>query len=207
MTEQRIIISDFYSWCNDNLADNSIDAVITDPPYPAAFLPLWSQLGEVSARVLKPSGMLIAYSGHYNLPAVISRLSEHLSYYWMGCLKHMGATGVVFPSTFIAGWKPILFYQKPPFKRLKKATSDFFVSGGRDKLGHVWKQSVSGVWRLVDYFTEPEDLILEPFAGAGTTLVACKMLNRNCIGIELDKQYLPVIQAAMDVNYLFTEGE
>ncbi|MBO4516742.1 site-specific DNA-methyltransferase [bacterium] len=39
----------------------------------------------------------------------------------------------------------------------------------------------------------PENyIILDPFMGSGTTGVACKMLNRNFIGIEIDKKYFDI---------------
>jgi len=37
-----------------------------------------------------------------------------------------------------------------------------------------------------------EDLILDPFMGSGTTLVACKQLNRKGIGIEISKNYCEI---------------
>lgn len=42
---------------------------------------------------------------------------------------------------------------------------------------------------LVSLFTEPNDLVLDPFAGSGTTGVACKMLGRRFVGWELDATY------------------
>jgi adenine-specific DNA-methyltransferase len=47
---------------------------------------------------------------------------------------------------------------------------------------------------LVRYCSRPDDLILDPFVGSGTTLVACAKTGRNGIGIEVDPQYTPIIE-------------
>ena len=42
---------------------------------------------------------------------------------------------------------------------------------------------------LVELFTDPDDIVLDPFAGSGTTGVACLRLGRRFIGIEKDPTY------------------
>ena len=50
--------------------------------------------------------------------------------------------------------------------------------------------------------TKEADLILDPFAGSGTTLRAAKDMNRRCIGIEQSKEYCDVIVKRMKQQVL-----
>lgn len=55
--------------------------------------------------------------------------------------------------------------------------------------GHPTQKPEVFLQTLVLDFTDPGDVILDPFAGAGTTLVAAKRLGRRAIGIEIDPWY------------------
>jgi site-specific DNA-methyltransferase (adenine-specific) len=50
---------------------------------------------------------------------------------------------------------------------------------------------------LVRLVTPPGGTVLEPFAGSGTTLVACHMEGFNAIGIEMTDEYLPIIEGRL----------
>lgn len=59
--------------------------------------------------------------------------------------------------------------------------------------GHPTAKPISILETLVENFTNPTDLILDPFAGSGTTLRAAKNLGRKSIGVELDERYCELI--------------
>jgi DNA modification methylase len=50
---------------------------------------------------------------------------------------------------------------------------------------------------FIDTFTNSAELILDPFIGTGTTMVACQNLNRKCRGIEISPAYCAVILQRM----------
>ena len=44
--------------------------------------------------------------------------------------------------------------------------------------------------KIIEKYTNEEDIVLDCFAGSGSTLEACKIMNRKYIGIELNKKIL-----------------
>ena len=66
------------------------------------------------------------------------------------------------------------------------------------------------LFEFIHLFTDPGDLVLDPFMGSGTTGVACAMLGRRFIGIELSEEYAAIaarrIEAAPVPLTGFTEA-
>lgn len=71
-----------------------------------------------------------------------------------------------------------------------------YVYGSKDPLnrpeGHATPKPLPLMRELIELFTDPGDLVLDPFAGSFTTGVACKELGRRFIGIELEQKWCEV---------------
>ena len=75
---------------------------------------------------------------------------------------------------------------------LQKEMHNFFETPNKSSYGvtkHPTEKLLSLIEHLVKIHSNDEDLVLDCFMGSGTTGVACKNLNRDFIGIELDKEY------------------
>jgi 16S rRNA G966 N2-methylase RsmD len=189
----------------EDIEDGSIDCIITDPPYPYEFIDCWSKLSRFAKRVLKPNGYCIAYSGHIHLPEVMNRMGEHLTYYWTFNLIHTGNTALVQGRNVFSGWKPILVYQNG-FSKNKNLIDDCIQGTGTEKSHHIWQQATNELKHLIDGFTKPNDTIIEPFAGSGTTIIACLENNRNVLGAEIDEKTFNIAKQRID-EYNNTKNE
>jgi len=132
------------------------------------------------------------------LDHVMKTLSKHLSYCWTIALFHSGPTQSVHPRNVICTWKPILVFRKGDpgkFDLDVEYVVDSFTKDYRDKEFHEWGQGEAAVAYLMDKFSKPGELILEPFAGGGTTLVVSAERKRKCVGIEIEEDLIPIIKS------------
>jgi adenine-specific DNA-methyltransferase len=53
---------------------------------------------------------------------------------------------------------------------------------------------------LIQSFSRPGDVVLDPFCGSGSTLLAAKLQGRNFIGIELDPRYFEIARNRLRRN-------
>ena len=55
---------------------------------------------------------------------------------------------------------------------------------------HPTQKPVCLLKELIKIFTDEEDVVIDPCAGSGSTLRACKELNRSCYGFEIKKEFV-----------------
>lgn len=177
-----------------DLPEASVDLIFTDPPYPAEYLPLWKDLSYFAAMALKPSGLLVTYTGQYHLPAVVESLGENMDYLWTGTLVTPGKHNQVQRRKVRSAAKPLLFYRRPDSEADCGWIDDAFISEKRDKEDHDWQQSLGAALYYIEKLTEPGAVVVDPFLGSGTTAVACKQLGRSFIGCDLDEVALSAVR-------------
>lgn len=203
-----------------SIESNSIDCIITDPPYgtgnldgniysyreakdyddsPEATLAILRSIGPELRRVLKPDGHLWAFFGPPLWQPTID--------IWKGAgfeltnifgiwYKSGGATGTVnWDYDLAPDWEPFLLAHNRERKLSSKhgATFVFPPDLGSNRL-HPNQKPLGLIRELVTLSTRPGDLILDPFAGSGTTAVACKELGRKFIVFDIDPRNIAIIK-------------
>ena len=68
----------------------------------------------------------------------------------------------------------------------------------RDKNAHPATYPIALASRCISLFTHEGELVLDPFVGSGTTLVAARDLNRNAIGFDLKDDYIDLCHDRLD---------
>lgn len=87
---------------------------------------------------------------------------------------------------------PVLFYGTAP--NLHKGAYPITIqsSAPAEKTGHPTTKPLAWLRWLVGLASLPEETVLDPFMGSGTTGVACVELGRSFTGIEIDKDYFHI---------------
>ncbi len=167
----------------------SISSIITDPPYPKEFLGIYDDLAEFADYALKPGGSLIVMVGQSYMPEIIEKLSKRLAYHWTAAYLTPGGQAVqVWPKRVNCFWKPLLWFTKGGYAGpwlgdvAKSDTND------NDKQHHHWGQSESGMKDILERWSEPGQIVCDPFLGGGTTAAIAMRLKRKFVGCDTDQK-------------------
>ena len=183
-----------------HLPGASVDFVLTDPPY---LLRYRARDGRTVAnddhdewlqpafreiyRVLKPDSLCVSFYGWNS--------ADRFIHAW----KSAGFRIVghfVFPKRYSSS-KGLVSYQHEQAYLLAKGRPkqpehpisdvvNWVYTGNRY---HPTEKSVDILKPLIRAFTQPGELVFDPFCGSGSTLLAANMLGRRALGIELEPKH------------------
>jgi DNA methylase len=204
--EAVVALASWEEWLGEQ---SSCDALLTDPPYStevedvAAFAAGW--LPPALAKV-KPTGRAYVCIGAYPLelaaylavpPPNGLVLSQVLVWTYRNTLGPR-------PShDYKLNWQAVLYYRgwEAPELASPEMVEQFSVqdiNAPDGRLGdrwHAWQKPDELAERFVRHATRPGDLILDPFAGTGTFLLAAARLGRRGYGCEPDPEMIALCEA------------
>ena len=190
-------------------------AVITDPPYEQQALHTWKELTEFADRVLVEHGWLVAMSGQHWLPDVFKQLekgakSTSMKYRWTIAVHTPGGTTsqdwIGLDNPLNVEWKPIIVYSKGDADKWPDKFRDFLLSENERLVvpdtepRHPDEQPIDVFRRLVELFTKPKALVVDPFLGGGTTGVAAHQTGRTFEGFDILKENVAMARANLKRN-------
>lgn len=154
---------------------------------------------EASGRVMKKGGSMIVFMAIIKVESIIKLAEKHGFYYKTTGIWHktnpMPRNMNLHFVNSTEAW--IYFTYKTrtgTFNNDGAMFHDFVetsvTANGERKYGkHPTQKPECLMQHFVDLLSNPHECVLDPFMGSGTTGVAAKRLDRDFIGIELDKTY------------------
>lgn len=77
----------------------------------------------------------------------------------------------------------------------------------RDKKLHPAVFPVNLAKKVIELFSHQGELVLDPFVGSGTTLIAAQELDRNCVGFDLNEKYVELSEQRLTSENLFNKSK
>lgn len=197
------------------LKEKSVDLICADPPYQSVlsssaqyntigdlmnikrfFYPIFKSFNQM----LKPTGSAYVFCDWRTYPLI----------YEVACLSNLKPTNLV---VWDYGWIKAGAYYR--FRHefiffLTKAKTPRF---SRKDLPDVWRmkplnftvprllKTEKPIWvidKIIKTSSKPNDLVIDPFLGTGTSAVSCIRQNRNWVGIELDPRIFALAERLID---------
>lgn len=239
-TENILIINDDFLE-TDLIPENSIDLIVTSPPYNVdirygtfkdnipyeKYLEFTEKWLKKALRLSKPDGRICLNipldkskgrkeDGFQSVFVDITSIAKKVGWKYFSTIiwneqniSRRTAWGSWMSASapyVIAPVEVIVVMYKKEWKKRHKGKSDItrdefinwtnavwtFPGENGKKLGHPSPFPVELPKRCIKLFSFVGDVVLDPFLGSGSTLVACLMLNRKGIGVEIERKYCAI---------------
>jgi len=209
------------------IEDNSIDLILTDPPYEIGYKDNiakgeakkrgeklevkaikndeegdidWDTFFKECHRVLKPKKMLYLCCRTDMVMRITGAILDSGLRYCHDFLWFKGDMGYGNLNIMGVTHELVLGLSKetPEKSRViqvdgvdKKRTPAFYFgkTSTTEYVGHPTQKPVGMMMYIVENRTDPGDLVLDPFCGSASTLMACQILGRKSIGIEMEQEW------------------
>jgi DNA modification methylase len=220
--------------CQDIMAemdDNSIPIIITDPPYGVRYDGGHFHSGNISIkrsrdklmndgvssvykwlfpemkRLLKKGGVGYVFYSESKSKEIYNYLCFHK--YQMLIWNKTNATFAAIMARYHHTFEPLLYVQKDggaaTWNGGTKERALWNMARDPSNIYHPTQKPISVIERAILNSSNLGDIILDPFCGSGSTLVAAKNLGRRYIGIELEEKYCEIARQRLAQQVLALE--
>ena len=185
----------------------SVDFVLTDPPYLVRYkdrsgrtirndsAPAVLDAFTDVSRVMKPDTLCVSFYGWNRVDAFFAA--------WKAAgLIPVGH--IVFNKTYASSQRFLRYAHESAYVLAKgrpalpaAPISDVQPWRYSGNHSHPTEKSVDTLRPIIEAFTKPGDVVLDPFAGSGSSLVTAALLGRDYLGIELEQKYCDVARGRL----------
>ena len=187
------------------LPNKSIDLILTDPPYGKK-----ADKGTNGFGAAKNRRYAGGWDGMIPPPELFNemfRVAKNLIIFGGNYFGHLLPPSncwifwdkkgdVAFQNPFADGELIYTTFKKPVKRIVFKQQG--FITDSKDKRYHPTQKPTELVQQLIEMFSEPGQLICDPFLGSGTTAVAAVNTGRHYIGYEIDPGYFQICCDRLD---------
>ena len=210
------------------LGNESIDLIVTDPPYKVTARGNAGNSGGMMKKKLSMQGKIFKHNdikpidyipefyrllkdgshcyimtNHVNLQEMLNVATECGFHFIKSLVWNKG--NKIMGRFYMSQFEYILFFRKGKGKKINKCgTADILNVPNKktkDENGknlHDTEKPVELMKILVENSSQVGELVLDPFVGVGATAIACKELDRQYIGVELDEHYYNIAVNRID---------
>ncbi len=202
----RLVCGDAYNQDDYSklVGDVRIDALITDPPYGIGYKPDWNKWDGSPSDFQVVIGDDTTFNPEPFLiyPTVVlfgaNYFSDQLPIGGWICWDKRTDTvkDNMIGSPFELAWyRSINTTRKALMVRVLHGgvvNADSII-GNNEKRLHSTQKPITVMEQVIDAITKKNDVIIDPFSGVGTTLLACEVSGRISLSMEIDPDYVAVI--------------
>ena len=206
--------------------DKRFDLILTDPPYNIskknnfATMERYNQykgmdFGEWDknfdqiawlkdcARIMKEPSCFLGFNSWQNLKEISDELEKHsVLIKRILVLRKTNPMPVNRDRLFVNSFEFILFGTKGKKwtfnRRFENFETGYFECKNNGETPHPTEKQVKTFEEFITILSRKSDLILDPFMGSGTTLVAAQRLGRKAVGIEISEKYCEIAAKRID---------
>jgi site-specific DNA-methyltransferase (adenine-specific) len=206
-------ITIYHGDCREVLPSLTGDALVTDPPYgigwgratwkddPEAYPELIRWLVAEASRAI--SGWCFVFQAMPN----VGRFHEWFPEGWriFAACKNFAQ---IRPTGVWHSWDPVVFWNNGPNSGPNSGhvNRDYHVGNVAGvigaKIGHPCPRPLDTMRHIVQLAAAVGGMVIDPFAGSGTTLRAAKDTGRRAIGIEIEEQYCEIAARRLEQGVL-----